>query len=367
MDYVTKLLNEITYNNLQIIMDELKTKRIGIWGTGQAGKMIFTGLQKNGIDPLYFVDNNRDKLGKKYCGKSIVGIESLGNNDCIIIAANFNYGIHKQLERANIGYMYLDPVAVWAYDQDNPEYARTEINKHKDEIQDVFALLMDPYSKQVYYNVLLHRAVHDMHLIWSIYDEHQYFGNGVVKTVAGNFVDCGAYQGDTLLQFMNQVGKNKYKYFAFEADKNNFEKLIELYKTNHWNVQAYNLGVWDGEDCICFENDAISDAGVGGKLVKDADDSTIMIKTNSLDQVLGDEKIDFIKMDIEGAEIKALEGAKSIIQRNVPQLAISAYHQLSHLWEVPLLINRINPKYELQLAQHMWNQADTVCYATIKK
>lgn len=93
------------------------------------------------------------------------------------------------------------------------------------------------------------------------------------------------------------------------------------------------------------------------------DNQKVRINADSIDNIMGDKRIDFISMDIEGSEIKALEGARKCIQRWKPTLAVSAYHQLEHLWEIPLLIKEMNCDYDIYFAHHCWNMDDTVCYA----
>lgn len=88
-------------------------------------------------------------------------------------------------------------------------------------------------------------------------------------------------------------------------------------------------------------------------------------KVVPLDTLLASNKVTFIKMDIEGAEQNALEGAKQIIQKQTPKLAICIYHSLEDLWEVPLQIKRMVPEYKIGVRHHAANMGDTVCYAYI--
>ena len=362
MKFSEELLRHITENNLINILTELRNKRVGIWGIGKAGKMIYASLKRNDIICSYFVDSNPQYTGTECCGITVCSKESIQKDDVIVVAANVRYGIHEELKKMGIHYVYIDPLSLLFYDKEDPYYVKNEITKHLCEIDEVYSMLLDPVSKKVYYNVLLHRAIHDISLIWEVYDENQYWGNRIIKNASGNFVDCGAYRGDTLTQFMTQIGTRQYKYMAFEADKDNFASLTNLYKTNKWNVEAYNLGVWNNRDTLYFQNDVVSEACVGGKVVENQEDRTIKVIADSLDHVLFGEKVDFIKMDIEGAEIKALQGAQKIIKTQKPILAISAYHELNHLWEVPLMIKEMNEGYKIYFAHHMWNMADTVCY-----
>ncbi len=239
------------------------------------------------------------------------------------------------------------------------------LDQNSEQIDKVYHLLADDESKKVFRNVLLHRAVHDLKLIWDVYDEHQYFGNRIVKQAKGCFVDCGAFQGDTLEDFLGQVGTCGYRYFAFEADYNNYE-ILKRYCIDHQleNVSVINLGVWDKKDTLYFKRGTAGD--VSGMVLQSGQDSSAQIQVDSIDGVLSGESIDFIKMDIEGAEIHALHGAAKSIAKSGPVLAVSAYHKLEHLWLVPLLIREIDARYKIYFGHHMWNQADTVCYGILK-
>lgn len=73
--------------------------------------------------------------------------------------------------------------------------------------------------------------------------------------------------------------------------------------------------------------------------------------------------VDFIKMDIEGAEIDALTGAQRVIADQKPRLAISAYHKPEHFWEIPLLLRALNPTYTLYFGHHTPISWESVFYA----
>ena len=81
------------------------------------------------------------------------------------------------------------------------------------------------------------------------------------------------------------------------------------------------------------------------------------------DVVPRDEKIDFIKMDVEGAELSVLRGAKTVIEANKPVLAISLYHNWDDLWTIPNYFHDVHKGYDLLIRQHMKNSFDLVLYA----
>jgi len=86
------------------------------------------------------------------------------------------------------------------------------------------------------------------------------------------------------------------------------------------------------------------------------------VTCTKLDNVLM-EPPTYIKMDIEGAELEALWGARKLLKEHKPVLAICAYHTSDHLWEIPLLIHAIQPDYKLHLRRYAEGAWELVWYA----
>ena len=83
----------------------------------------------------------------------------------------------------------------------------------------------------------------------------------------------------------------------------------------------------------------------------------------TIDDVLGDRRLTYVKMNIEGAEIDALHGGRNAICKWLPRLAISVYHRASDLWRIPEVISEISSEYQLYLRQHDGGIIETVLYA----
>ena len=128
-------------------------------------------------------------------------------------------------------------------------------------------------------------------------------------------------------------------------------------------MELYNLGIWDRDEtghCAYFG------ASDGTQIVTDAGvlPNTQECRLVSLDGLLRGKEVTVLKMDIEGAEIKGLQGAKEIIGKQKPKLAICLYHRPEDLWEVPCMIHAINPEYQMIIKHHCgYNYTDTVLYA----
>ena len=117
-------------------------------------------------------------------------------------------------------------------------------------------------------------------------------------------------------------------------------------------------GVYSDDKRISFLN-------VGGGTSCICDNSEDVIDVRKLDTILSDENVTFIKMDIDGAELDALKGAKAIIQKNKPKLAISIYHKPEDIIEIPLLLHEILPEYKFYIRHYSIYSVETVLYAII--
>jgi len=104
------------------------------------------------------------------------------------------------------------------------------------------------------------------------------------------------------------------------------------------------------------------DAGRGTGSATSATGSQV-VQCVALDQALPAFRPNLIKMDIEGAEYDALLGAREMIHRHRPGLAICLYHRPAHLWQIPLLLHDWNLGYRFFLRSHRFNGFDLVLYA----
>ena len=167
-------------------------------------------------------------------------------------------------------------------------------------------------------------------------------------------VDAGAFTGDTLRQF-KRCGHEFEQIAAFEPDPENFGRLSRC---------VADLG---GGICLpCGLSDATRQlrfAAEGSGASRLADDGGQLVQCVALDEALPGFRPTLIKMDIEGAEHDALQGAARTIAACRPALAISVYHHPAHLWEIALLIDRWRLGYRFHLRMHGHSSFDLVLYA----
>ena len=151
------------------------------------------------------------------------------------------------------------------------------------------------------------------------------------------FVDCGAYTGDTIASFINQYNGKYKSIYGYELTPSTY-KIAKDNLKNYTRVFLRNAGVAHENGTMQF-NDELDAGNRFG-----ADGNTIGQVVKLDDDI--QEEITFIKMDIEGAEMAALLGASEHIKRSKPKLAISLYHKLPDLIDIPKFIQQFVPEYK---------------------
>ena len=175
------------------------------------------------------------------------------------------------------------------------------------------------------------------------------------------FVDCGAYDGDTIRLFLAYQREKFGHIIAFEPDAVNFDRLsaylASLPQSLRQKIGVHHAGVGTHQKMSAFRttgNTGASFDEAGG----------VLVPVMALDDVLSEpEGRLFIKLDVEGAEEEAIAGAERLIRRAGPTLAVSVYHRPSDLWRIPARLRALNPHYRLFLRTLGEDGMDVICYA----
>lgn len=172
------------------------------------------------------------------------------------------------------------------------------------------------------------------------------------------FIDAGAYTGDTISQFLEYVNNQYDKIIAFEPDESNFWKCQEYIKK--WEsdkIQLYHLGLWNRNQRLNFDSKADMSSSIDAE-------GNYEVDVVALDNFLGiEQRISLVKMDIEGAELKALQGMQQLIKANKPKLAISIYHKAEDIIAIPLYLKQLNPDYKFYLRHSNSYIYDSILFA----
>jgi FkbM family methyltransferase len=230
-----------------------------------------------------------------------------------------------------------------------------------DQIRQTFELLSDEESKKTILNICEFRlGLNDDYASFK-HQDAQYF-NSITLSQFENFtectyVDCGAYNGDTFIEANNKLPVTNA--YLFEPDAVNFKQLLHAVRQSKVSSVCLPLAVTNQYQILSF-----SGGGEGGAI---SINGSTHIAAASLDELLPNSIVDFIKFDVEGAEVLAVKGAKNLIERSRPILVLSLYHRPADLWEIPILIASCCPNYKFYIRQHFNNSFDSVLYAIPNK
>ncbi|MBQ9365659.1 MAG: FkbM family methyltransferase, partial [Schwartzia sp.] len=169
------------------------------------------------------------------------------------------------------------------------------------------------------------------------------------------FVDAGCFDGRTSLEFVKWAKKYRHIY-CFEPsaeNRKNCNKNLSSLPKEKWTLIP--KGAWNKSEVLRFheENDS-------SRL---SDEGEIEVPVASIDEELRGKGVTFIKMDIEGAESRALEGAQMTIKKDKPKLAICVYHKNEDIIDIPRLILSYNDEYRFYLRHYTFWGEETVLYA----
>lgn len=230
------------------------------------------------------------------------------------------------------------------------------LNKNAEKIQEVYDLLEDGFSKKVFADCINYKISGKIEYLKNCETpKSEVFERLICPKKDEVFVDLGAYNGDTIKEFLDFADGYK-SIHAFEPDQKNFAKLMKNCEGLE-NLCLHNKGVHSGKDVLFFEKKA----GRNSALSKNG---SVEVEVDSVDNLCFEFSPTIIKFDVEGAEKEALLGCRKTIEAFKPKLMVSAYHKSADIFELPLLIKKLNPEYKLYF-RHLpyipcW---ETNCYA----
>lgn len=388
-----------------------------IFGSGFYGKKLYESMQKYGLESkvIYFCDNNKNKLGSVLLGLPIIAVTDVVDDDSVVFlipnSQNSKEMIH-QLEQLGVdngryiliseniskhnNMQFIDDLQSIMFNPDNifilygtdhfaslflqlmiksnihPAFA---ISDFVGEDEDLSAFCTKEYVNKTFFicfsglhkERLLKNGISSDHIIHIAPQlaEEQYFDDVVPIHKLGKkevFIDAGCCDFLTSKYFLKWCKNECKKIYAFECDP----RGIELCNTVLENDPELNIaelitkGLWDEDTVLEFDvSDSLSSANVSLR----EGYRKIQINTTTIDDVLNGDEVTFIKMDIEGSELKALKGAEESIKRWHPILALSVYHKPEDIVEIPEYIRSIVPEYKLYLRTYQENHNETVLYA----
>lgn len=326
-----------------------------IFGASNAGKKAINYCENHNYKVLSVVDNNPDKWGKRFNGYAVISPEKLleygSNNIVVLIASVYLKEIAQQLNDMGIKNIFSAHLCQMLETRKLSPIS----NQDMQQVEKLKLIVADEKSRETIDRIaeLRNKGVNNL---YEVFAGRQYFQKDIFEFSNEVFLDCGSYIGEEI-DYLNGLNCGRHKIYAFEPDYKNFAVINKKYCSCP-NIICINKGVWNQSCELYFNAD-----GTDGSMVSEY--GTDRIEAAAIDEIIN-EKVTFIKMDIEGSELQAIQGAKKTIVRDKPKLAICIYHLDSDLWEIPFAIHSLAEDYDIFIRQHSLGLSDTVMYAKTK-
>lgn len=340
-----------------------RNKQVFLFGAGNFGRNVWHEMQKyeTAWDVVGFIDNDNTKWNHFIDGLQVYSPDILQSYDSkqsvILICGMQTADIAKQLDDLGVK-NYFASFFLDLPDELRQTCYQADINGADTEW--LIKRLEDEKSKEVVRKIIDKRksGFFDYTDIRSLGSE--YFDNHIFK-ISDNevFVDGGGFDGDTIDEFV-EFTKGKYKrIYSFEPQKDKAQTIKDKLWRYGEKVVLFEKGLYDCAAELYFD---AGDDMLSGRIEEAPTDN--VISTIDIDSAIHEE-VSFIKMDIEGAELKALQGAAGTIKRYKPKLAICIYHKPEDLWEIPRYIDSLVPEYKFFVRHFGWRYTSTVLYCTL--
>ena len=221
--------------------------------------------------------------------------------------------------------------------------------KHEQELELVYERLAEDASRKVFANTLNYKLSGKISYLFECASERQKDLRQLIRPDAREiYLDLGAYNGDTIQELGELTNWQWREVVAVEPDRRNCRKLrllAEELAERGLAVEVHESGIWDSGGELSFSDS-------GGRQSTFIGASKRVVPVTTIDVVAVGRAISYIKMDVEGAEVQALQGGARTISQHKPKLFVAAYHYDVDLFRLPLLMWQLVPDYKIYLRKH---------------
>lgn len=358
-------------NSLHELLEQ-RDQRCVVFGAGSMGRRSLAALTSIGIQPLAVCDNNPDLWGMRVENLPILSPASAAGRfgEDAVFFVTIRNELHsyrataEQLTQLGCQHISSADCIAWRFPEiflpflfyDLPH----KVYEQAEQVLLAAELWQDEASRVEYLAQIRLRTHGDPSGLSRPAAKESYFLDGVFDLQQGDvFVDCGAHDGDTIRNVVERQPRFG-KVEAVEADTLSFARLAgyvaSIEPSFRSRIRLHQCAVGAQRGRVRFEDSGKVDSKV-------SDTGETVVDLVPIDAMFRSKQVSMIKMDIEGGEFNALLGARKVIQRDRPILAICVYHLQSDLWRLPLFMRAMVPDYRMYLRTYRGDGIQTVAYA----
>jgi FkbM family methyltransferase len=338
--------------------------------SGFVAEHTMAGLERLGTPPVALVDNNPARWGGTFHDVVVLpAAEAIRRHpNAVYVAAVFTHtplrqqllmlGASRVVSYAPLFHKYPGTFLPY-FAVDDP----AAIAAQADAVQRAASIWADEESASLYAAILQWFVTLDSDAVpRPLPASATYFPDVLLLRDDEVFVDCGAFDGDTALTYAAACGGRYGSIIALEPDPGTFTRLTARVATLERTV-AMNAAVGARRGSLPFvANGALSSHAVtAGAQGLAAGGPLIDVEVVTLDGLAP--RPTYVKMDIEGFEREALAGGRGLLSGGDTAFAVTLYHRMSDLWQLPLFIHECAPNLRLYLRHYAEDWAETTCYA----
>lgn len=331
------MLEHIKEQNVWDILKESE-KPIVLYGMGLGAEKIMAELEIRGLKASDIFASDEFVRGHYFKGYRVLKYsevcEKYDDFNVVLCFATHLDDVLEKIEKINEEHTVFAPDVPVA---GGGLFTREYIKQHEAEFDRAYSLLADEESRRVYIDILNFKVSGKIeYLLSSFCNKDEVYSDILRLGENEQIIDLGAYDGDTIMEFCKATG-NRYAHItALEPDAKSFKKLVKNTEGME-NITLINKGAWNKKDTLIFSENAGRNSRLSdkGKSVEVTDIDSLDIPAS------------FIKMDIEGSEMRALEGMERTIKQYLPKLYICAYHRNEDLFSLPLKVISLDNNYKI--------------------
>jgi len=347
----TDYSNQKDKNLVELFISSSKIKKY-VLGINRLTKSVLKNIEVDGI----IDDFTRVQRSRK---KEVLKIEDVPK-DALILWTSSGSPLEVKNGLDAMGFQHFSYLAFVKYSPFNlAEHPfimdfKEDYAHNAKQYNEVYTLLKDEKSKEIFTKLLNFKISFDYTFMEGFTNDHsgQYFDKEIIPKIQNiRFVDGGGYVGDTASEVIKNYPDFE-KIYLIEPIAENIriaKRELGMYE----NIEFLNCGISNRQETLYF-NEEKSFSTIYGK-------GTQSVEVNTIDNLIN-AKVDYIKLDIEGAEQDALEGAKETIRKYKPILAICIYHKAEDWYKIPQKVFAINKEYNLYLRHYMEGIFESVMY-----
>lgn len=341
------------YPQSRDMWDILATERrpIVVYGMGNGADKLIKRFEKYNIEIADFFASDGFVRGHSFHGKRVKSFSEIKAEypDFVIVlsfASNRAEVLDMLLDIDSKFDMYIPDMPVAGDEYFDHDF----YNAHYSEILEAYNSLADSASRDIFAATVNYKLSGRMKYLFFARNTREEIYSLLPTEKIENMIDAGAYNGDTARE-AKMYFCNLKRIYAVEPDNRNFKKLLRYSEAEtEIEVMAINAAAWSDNADGLFINSGNRNSSVNSTASFEHKDGAVdLLRLDSIT----DEKIDYIKYDVEGAELEALIGSSDIISAHRPAMLVSLYHRSGDIFEITNRLKSDYPEYDFYL-RRLW-------------